>query len=290
LSLKETGNRVVIEGVLNSKSFEIKKDSEGKEFITGQIDVKTGKENIIPVNVFSYAKKKDGSGDNSIFKGLQTVFNDTTAISETNDPEQATKIRITAGSIRVDEFKGQDGNITSAVKYNTNFINRISDDSYDPKATFEIEMIVQKFRPEVKDDEETGDGFIDGFIVNYNGDLYPLTLKAPKKIYSKLEDKVEKNDVIIFWGEVINSIETKKIHIEADFGDDQDRIITNTKRERLVSGAKFSTKDIEEDDLKEAFKQREKHLKALQDKGKFDKKVQEKEENSIDDDDLPFTI
>ncbi|HHU81243.1 MAG TPA: hypothetical protein GXZ35_07975, partial [Acholeplasmataceae bacterium] len=126
MSLKQTGNRVNIEGWLNSKEYEIKVDRKDKEFISGTINIKVAEENIIPVEVFSYAKKKDG-GDNAVFKGLQTIFNDTVAANETDDPNKVTKVRITAGEIRINDFANANNEIISAVKYNTNFINRVND-------------------------------------------------------------------------------------------------------------------------------------------------------------------
>lgn len=285
MSLKQTGNRVNIEGWLNSKEYEIKVDRKDKEFISGTINIKVAEENIIPVEVFSYAKKKDG-GDNVVFKGLQTVFNDTVAANETDDPNEVTKIRITAGEIRINDFANANNEIISAVKYNTNFINRVNDNTFEPKAKFDVEMIVQKFRPEVKDDEETGAGYVDGFIVDYSGNVKPLTLKAPKGVYEKLEGTVEKGNVINFWGDIVNSVETKTIVIEADFGEDQERVVTNSRRERLIVGAKYSDKEFEKKDIKEAFEQREKYLQSLIDKkrGTFTGGNTEVE----DDDELPF--
>lgn len=289
LSLKQTVNRVIVEGYLNNKEWEIKKDKDGKTFIAGEISVKAGKDNIVPIEVFSYEKKNDGE-DNAVFKGLNTVFEDTTASSETDDPNEVTKVRITAGYFKIDEYVSKrTGDTTSAAKYQSNFINRVNDESFAPKAEFEVEMIVQKLRPEVKNDEETGNGYIDGFIVDYSGNLKPLTLKAPEKVFAKLEKQVDPDDnpIMIFYGDIINSVETKKITIEVDFGEDKERVITNSRRERIVTGGKFSEKEIDHDDLKEAKKQRKKYLETLKDKAKgtFDGGKNNEPE---DDDELPF--
>lgn len=282
---------MIVEGYLNNKEWEIKKDKDGKTFIAGEISVKAGKDNIVPIEVFSYEKKNDGE-DNAVFKGLNTVFEDTTASSETDDPNEVTKVRITAGYFKIDEYVSKrTGDTTSVAKYQSNFINRVNDESFAPKAEFEVEMIVQKLRPEVKNDEETGNGYIDGFIVDYSGNLKPLTLKAPEKVFAKLEKQVDPDDnpIMIFYGDIINSVETKKITIEVDFGEDKERVITNSRRERIVTGGKFSDKEIDPDDFKEAKKQRKKYLETLKDKAKgtFDGGKNNEPE---DDDELPFLL
>lgn len=279
--LQETINEVFIEGVLNKKEFR-RGDIDGKEYIAGTIEIKVDEDNIIPIEVFSYKYKKDGT-ENGVYKGFETVEREYVSVVDVPNPEMANKVRVNRGQIRVDEFSSKDGQIATAVKYTTNFINRIKSNNFNPKAEFEVEVIIKGFRNEIIDGEETGNGFVDAYIVNYVGDLKHVTFKAPKEIFNKLQMKVEPNEVLVFVGNIVNSVITKKIIQEMDFGKDQEKVITFTVRERVITGAKYSNREIVEEDLKNAFKQRAKFIEALKDKRKFTQwDTEEKEE------DLPF--
>lgn len=284
---KETLNKIFIEGVLNKKEFRTG-EKNGNNFIAGTLEVKINDENIIPVEVFSFEKTKDGKW-NKIFDGLNTVKNEYVSITDVDNPEKASKIRISAGQIRVDEFLGNDKQLHQGIKYTTNFVNRV--DKIDPKAEFEIEFIIKGFRSEIVNDEETGNGYVDGWIITYQGDLKPLTLKAKKSLYEKLEMNVEPREVLKVWGKIVNNVVTETITEEAEFGESKEKIVTNTKKERVIDGAKRSTRIIEDEEWQQLMKQREKFVETMKGKESFEKQ-NEKEFGFEDDDDedLPFTV
>lgn len=242
-TMRKSLNQVNIEGYVNSNNLVLKTDKVGKELITGSIDIIVGESNIIPVEVFSYKLKKDGT-ENKIYKSLVTVMNeykDSTMVD--GGYINADKVNVSGGEIRVNEFLTKEKTVAVAVKYNTNFLNRSDAEAFAPKANFKIEMIVTSLRGEVKDEEDTGRGLIGGYYVDYNGDLQPITLVANAKNWSKMEDKIEKGSTIIFWGDIVNFLKTETITVEADFGDDQEYIRTRVTKERLITGAKIQDDD-----------------------------------------------
>jgi len=277
--MRVSENRLTIEGILNSKKMEIKKDKNGRELISGVLEVRVDETNIVPIEVFSYALTKENK-ENAVFKGLITVMDEYKAIEEVGF-EQADKIRITAGQIKTNEFVGQDNEIHSSVRYTTNFINRVTDNTFSPKAEFRLEMIIKGLRAEIKDGEETGRGFIDGYYVDFAGNLQPCTLVAEGKAWAKMEDKIEKGQTVLFWGNIVNTVTTKTVKIEADFGEDEEKVITRSIKERLIKGAKFveEEKKYTKEDIAKAIKVKQQYYEDL----KMRKVLGETESNDEDD-------
>lgn len=242
--MRQSTNVVVVEGYLDKKNLEVKTSTkDGSVFISGSLDVRVDKDNVVTVEVYSKQLKKDG-GENKIFASLKSVMEQYVDATMVEDYTQADRIRITQGQIRTNEFVGRDGQIAVATKYATNFVNRVQDASFAPKATFRIELVVRAVRTEEKDGEETGRGFIDGFYVDYSGNLQPLTLVAEGKTFTKLEGGLEAGETVTFWGNIISSVSTQTILVEADFGDDEEKVITRTRKERMVTGAKIQEEGL----------------------------------------------
>ncbi len=292
--LHQSVNQVIIQGWVNKKEIE-ETTKDGKEFIRANIDIRTSETNIIPVEMFAARLTKDGR-ENSIYKGIGTIGKEYADATQVEKWQDATKVRITAGQIRSNDFLGQnDEEIHTSVKYNTNFMNRVNDgDDFVPQAKFNIEVIFVGDREETKDGDPTGRGFIDAYYVDYNGKLNSVYFTVPEKFWNKVQGELEKGETIYVYGDIVSSVITKTITVEADFGSDDERIIHNTVKERIVKGLKRveEEKSFEKKLIKEAMKQRVKDLEGLKAKGLFTGNSGETKKAEVinDDNELPFLL
>lgn len=242
--LRQSVNEVNIEGYLNSMNLKADTDRNGKEYIGGSFEIRLDDSNIIPVEVFSHKLTKDGN-ENKVYKGLETAMSKYIDATKVEHYTEATKVRVNKGSIKTNEFVGgQNNEVLSATKYATNFINSVDNpDEFGTKATFKIEVAIRDIKAEMKNDEETGRGFIYGYYVDFMGNLQNITLVAEGKHWEQIEAKVEKGETITFWGDIRNSVHTFEQVIEADFGDDEIKVITRTTKERVITGAKYTDEE-----------------------------------------------
>jgi hypothetical protein len=121
------------------------------------------------------------------------------------------------------------------------------------------------------------------YFVDYKGAIQPLTLTMNKKLWAKAEDKIDKNETYTFWGDIISNVITKKITIEADFGEDEERIVKRTIKERMITGAKANEENgYDVKDIKVAIKEKAKWYEDLKTK----KQLTGNNRNDKDDNDL----
>ena len=58
--LKQMLNRVTIQGTLMDNSIEAKVDKNGRKYLSGELEVMTDNDYVIPVSVFTYELKTNG--------------------------------------------------------------------------------------------------------------------------------------------------------------------------------------------------------------------------------------
>ena len=67
---------------------------------------------------------------------MQTIIKEYVAATD-EAVARCNKVRVTTGFIRSNDFIGRNDNeIHTRVKYSSNFINRVTDDSFEPKSVF----------------------------------------------------------------------------------------------------------------------------------------------------------
>ncbi|GMX64524.1 hypothetical protein Elgi_37930 [Paenibacillus elgii] len=302
---RESENFVELEGFVHDINIE-ETTVDGKEAITGEINIQVGDDSIHTINIFSYKINKKGK-ESGLYKGYQTIKNEYKSIND-HGKECADKVRIdekSGGKISLNEYVGQDGEWKSYPKISASFINRLkSNDVFTPKAKFNLEMAVASVKEEMKNDVETGRAIIKGYVAGYEGKtVFPFeVVVADPQAVNYVTSTYEKGSTVTVYGDIINrTIETKK-EIEAGFGKPQEKIDRKTVREFLVVGG---STPLEEDDerafsaafVKKGIKERE----AMIEEKKAKKKVQTKKEESqfnkdrdkgmivdISDDSLPF--
>ncbi len=289
--MRQSFNNVKVEGWVNTKKIEEKTGDDGKEYISGSLDIRTSETNIVTIELYANKYTKEGKA-NSIYKGIKTINEEYQTATQVGKWEDADKVRVSSGFIRSNDFIGKNDNeLHTGVKYSSNFVNRVTDDTFDPKATFNCEVIFNAEREETKEGDTTGRGFLDCFCVDYNGKLNPVSFVVPEKLWGKVQGELEKGETITAYGDILSNATTKTIVVEMDFGEDEERVITNTIKERVIKGIKRvdDEKAYKAKDFKKAMQQRQQDLEALKVKKDFGADNNDNKGSfEIDEDDLPF--
>ncbi|MGG1650509.1 hypothetical protein ABHN03_25400 [Paenibacillus sp. NRS-1775] len=240
-TLQEAENTVHIEGTITEVRIEEGTLPDKREVISGEIDIQVDENSVHTVHLFSFKYKADKS-INGVYKGIKTMMDE----YKTGD-----KVRVSTGSVRLNEYAGQDGSWKSYPQINTNFVNRIKEnDVFEPQAKFSFEMMVVSVKEEVKNDEETGRAIIKGYIPIYGGAVIPFeTVVADPNAVSYVTNTYEKGNTVSLHGEIVSQKIVTRREIEVGFGAPQEKIDYKTVREYLVKGG---SAPYEEDD-KNAF-------------------------------------
>ena len=283
--MRQSYNKIEIEGWVNKKNIE-EKNNEGKEFISGTIEIRTSETNIVPISLYANKYTKENK-ENSVYKGIRTIKNDYIDSTEVETWKEADKVRLNLGQIRSHDYVGKDKEIHTNLNYITNFVNRINSDKFEPKSKFACEIIYKGTREETRNGDETGRGFIDGFIVDYNGKLQPVFFVVGEKMWNKVEDRFEPGETLYIHGDIVEDVVEKTIEKEVEFGENEIRVIKISIHERQVRGIDRvdDEKTYNKKDIKKALEQRQKDLEDLKNRKLFNS---DNDEDNVSDDDLPF--
>jgi len=300
--LREADNQVYVEGLFAENRMEVV-EVDGMQVIRGEFDVEIREGEVITFRVYAKEKKQDGS-DNSIFKGLKTVKDEYKSIAS-HGREEADRVRITKGKLGLNEYYGQDGQLKQYNQFTTNFVNRVStNDTFKPKAEFEVELFVHSVVDEIKNEEETGRAILKGYVPLYNGSVIPLQFVVDKEGAEFVKDNYEPGATVKIYGDIINRVEIKEIEENVAFGKPKKKVTRNIVRELLVTGGTEpydtdSPKAFDPKLIKATLTEREIYLENLKNKKKEEPKQEEKlafgskpskksSEPAFNPDDLPF--
>lgn len=242
MELREALNEVFIEGILKEKTLELATiNVQGKkaDVIRGELVISDKENSEHRVRVFANKLTKEGK-ENSVYKGLKTVMDEYVSVAEAlklgQTAEAADKVRITKGKIGLNEYYTPNGELRSFPIVTTNFVNRVKDGTYNPKAEFSLEFYFDNILPEIKDNEETGRLIVKGIVPVYGGEVIPLTLiVADEDAVNYIQTNYEKGKTGKVWGELVNTVEITKI-VEQGFGKAKEKIVTKIINELVITG------------------------------------------------------
>lgn len=268
-ALREANNNVKVFGILKEKNLEVKsgKDKNGNatKFVSGYLVLQVDRTNDagnketseISVNTYVSEFTKNGS-ENKAYKGLETVINEYVSIAELmkegktkeEAEAQADRISVSKGKLGLNEFYS-DGQLHTNMTINSNFFNRVQDiEKFKPEATFDIECVINKFRNETKDGEETGRVFIDVYVPMYGGTISPMTFVANGDVAEYLKDNYKANDSGNLWGDVV-SIVDRQVVKKSGFGKSKEDVKVTYIRGFEVTGG--GEEPYDPDDTAKAF-------------------------------------
>jgi hypothetical protein len=280
----KNGNVARIEGILSEnglKDISYEKDGKQVEAIGGSIKVRVetqiNKEDVVlevPVTVFAKKLKNDGT-PNGIYTSLKTVKDTFLSIASVGI-EKADRVRITSGSITMNELWLKDGTFSSTPQISTNFINRVSKDDCKPDATFSLTFMVGKIINETdKEGIETGRLKITAVVPKYGEkvDVVPLIAANPG-VVEAISQYWNEGDTVVAQGKLnfSHTVEKQKVTENLGFGETIERTISNTTKvaELLVTGGnpeplaeEFA---LNADEVKVALAARQVYINSLKDK------------------------
>lgn len=246
--IRQAENRVRIEGILaeiDIKPGSFNKNGQTMESIGGSITVKvtqkiSGEEKELAIPVHMFASKLTNKGTpNPAYESIKKIADEYVSIAASDNGEDgADRIRITSGSIRMNEYYSADGRLVSFPRVNASFVQRISKAECKPEATFTTEFVVANKSEEIdRNGEVTGRYRIDAIIPQYGGrvDVVPMFAQSPGVIdavstYWEIGDTVKANGRLDFSATTETTLE------EVDFGEPIEKTRTINRSDLIITG------------------------------------------------------
>lgn len=246
--LRQAENRVKIEGILaeiDIKPGSFNKNGQTMESIGGSIVVKviqkiSGEEKELAIPVHMFASKLTNRGTpNPAYESIKKIADEYVSIAASENGEAgADRIRITSGSIKMNEYYSQDGRLISFPRVNASFATRINKVDCKPEATYTAEFVVANKSEELdRNGDPTGRYKIDAILPQYGGkvDVIPMYAKSTGVIdaistYWNVGDTVKANGRLDF------SATTETIIEEVDFGEPIEKTRTINRSDLIITG------------------------------------------------------
>ena len=284
--LKEikNGNTVKIEGILSEIDLQkgsFKKNGNTVNSIGGKISVRVNQtlpngevqELEIPVHMFASELTNKGTS-NPAYESISRVMNEFNSIAAVGI-EQADRIRITSGSIKMNEYYNQFGKLISFPRIEASFITKIKKEDCKPEATFSVIFVVGNKGLEVdKDGVEIPDRYkISAILPQYGGKVDVLDFYATSKgVIDAVSNYWNKRDTVKANGRLNFSSRTETVLEEVDFGEPIEKQRTINISELVITGGSSTQNEGEFaydiSDIQEAIKEREVRLAELEEKAK----------------------
>lgn len=275
--MREAKNEVKIEGILSEIDIKVGsfvKNGSTVENISGSIKVRVDSPEgqlEIPVHLYSN-KLTNGGAPNPAYTSIEKVMNEFVSIAAT-DEAHADRVRLT-GKIKMNEYAGQDGRITSYPRITASFINRVRKEEMKPKATFSVEFMIGQMGFELdKDGVETSTYAIKGVIPQWGDSVDVVTFHVSNEnVRSAIASFWQKDDCVQAEGRLNFSSVTETKIVQPDFGEPREETRTINLSELLITGGCSTPLDGDMawsmDEITTALAERKARLDAAIEKGK----------------------
>lgn len=267
-TIRQSKNNVTLEGIVKTIELEKKVNTNGVNCISGKVTLIVGENDEQVVRCYVAEKTSNGAEDRR-YKGLSTFmeYKSLTALTQEGLPyEKAYEVAprvIARGSFEKNEFYNQQGELVSRDSISCNNFTQIKDAAtFNPRAEFDIEMYLDKIRPEIKDGEDTGNINLDGWMVMYGGKIVPVSFMAEEETAEYIRDNYPAHSTINVWGRLINKVTKQEVR-KSGFGKTKTDVSYNYERKNLIEGGQAEPYDEESKEfypheaIKEAIRVRE---------------------------------
>jgi hypothetical protein len=280
--LRQAENRVRIEGILseiNLKYGSYVKNGSTVDTIGGDIKVLVnqqinGEDVSLIIPVYMFASKLTNAGKpNPAYASIETVMKEYVSIASGAGEAGADKVRITNGSIRMNEYWNQQGQLVSFPRVNASFVSKATGE-FRPEASWSMEFAVASM-----DFVTDADGVevepkklrIKIIVPQYGGKIDTMELFATNpRVIDAITSYWENQKTYTAKGRLNFTTTTQKIIEEMDFGEPEERIRTTTVSELVVT--KGTQAPLEDEmafapaELAAALKEHKAYLETLKDK------------------------
>ena len=252
--MKKMTNTTHIEGLLYEHKLELRESgpnskNPGTKFIMGTVDIATDDActNIVPVH-FTYVTATTAKGaTNATFTTLSNIVDGKYGSVMANGKENAVKLRIDS-ALGLNEFytdrNGQE-ELVSAKRNEGGFVHVADSLAEDEtiRNTFKCDMLITGVK-EVEADEEKklpAKAIVRGAIFDFRGSLMPVEFSAVNpnaiKYFVGLGASNASPTFTCVWGRQVSETIVREIRTESAFGEDEVRIVENSRKDFVITGA-----------------------------------------------------
>lgn len=227
--LKQMTNRVTIQGTLMDNTLEIKVDKKSRKYLSGELEVMTDNDCIIPISVFAYELKNTGE-KNSIYERLLKVVDCPSA--RTVGVQQAPKIAISNARIEDNSFFSERENkIVSNWRIGGSFVRTVANDAINQNE-FEVQGIVSSIKEYIDKDGNPTDSYnLKLLNVGFGNRVNELTFRfSDKEAVDYITANYNTGDLVTLCGTIIYEQHEKVVEKELGFGEPIKQTYTNTVR------------------------------------------------------------
>lgn len=282
MALRQAENKVRIEGILseiNLKYGSYLKNGVTVENIGGDIKVLVNQQIngedvslIIPVYMFS-PKLTNAGKPNPAFESIEKVMKEYVSIASGAGEAGADKIRITSGTIRMNEYYNAQGQLISFPRIYTSFVTKATGE-FRPEASWSLEFAVSSCEF-VTDGEgievEPKKLRVKAIVPQYGGKVDTMEFFATNpRVIDAITSYWENGKTYSAKGRLNFTSVTREIVQEYDFGEPETRYQTVSVSELIVT--KGTQAPLEEEmafapaELAAALKEHKAYLETLKDK------------------------
>lgn len=273
--LKEGINKVTVVGTLVEKNFEDKSytnstTGETVEKIVGTLSIRTGENEVHQVRVESNKLTKAGK-ENGLYKGYVTVRDQYVSVADVAQRAKEGEENLVAdevsvnGELTTNEYYGQDGQLRQFQQIKGKFVNRLREtDDKTPRAQFEIDVFVNKVRPEMKGDDETGRAILEGYVPTFNS-IFPYKFTVIPEGSEFFLNDLQRNQTLKVYGNILNVKKETVKSVDSAFGAPIEEVSVSYVSESLINNAKVpyeedSANAFDPEQIKERLTKREVYL------------------------------
>ena len=282
--LQSKENRVKIEGILSEidlKAGSFKKNGQEVNSIGGSIKIRVNQklpsgevqELEIPVHMFASELTNKGT-TNPAYESIARVMNEYTSIAAAGI-DAADRVRITSGSINMNEYYGQGGNLVSFPRINASFITKVKREEFKPEATFSVVfMIGSKGFATDKDGVEIPDRYKIGAVLpQYGGKVDVVEFLATSQgVIDATSNYWNVGDTVKANGRLNFTSRTETTLTEVDFGEPKEETRTISVSELIITGGSSTPMEgefaFDQDEIQAALKERQARLAEMKDNAK----------------------
>lgn len=228
-SLKQMLNKVTLQGTLMDNTLEIKVDKNNRKYLSGELEVMTDNDYVIPVSVFAYELKNTGE-KNAIYDRLVKLLDCQSA--RTVGIQKAPKVAISNARIEDNSFYSErDNRIVNNWRVGASFIRLASTDASNQNS-FEVQGIISSIKEVLTKEGEPTDTYqLKLLNVGFGNRVNELTLTFddPQAV-SYINNNYGVGDLVTLCGQIIYEQQERTIEKELGFGEPIKQTYTNTVR------------------------------------------------------------
>ena len=242
---KVHGEGLVYESTLESRVAGERAQVPGSIFISGKISLQVDEDNVVTFD-FLEGEKNKNQKENKRFQDLKALIGMKTIVSD--GEENATKLRIDS-ALSINDFIPKNSTEMISAMRNFNGFVHTSTGKYDPKATFETDLLISNKKKELeKNDDgdmvETGRLEVIGYTFSFKGDILPVKFYAISEAAIKYFVGITDNTFTKVWGKLVTEDSSYAKVEKSAFGEDKTVTYTRVKKRYVLTGANVEAYDL----------------------------------------------